>query len=263
MNETDVILKALRQTTPLKKRKRMYTPEIEPSPICSYDEVIARIGKKTRKPLKRNLSEWTNADFMRYLQELFSVRGMELSSVGIRDREIIGKTYDSLAHRLKEEMSNEVLRDYFDWWITSYGSLDHRRQFSVYIFLSDRYIDKFVRRFGVSLKPQERLQERPQEVVDNFTLYKMGGLPLLLMSKGIVQTCSLLKERNEKNIFTEVVKTMQKFSKDTLLEIMEITLKGAPYPRKDEIDFISLARPVLEFYGLKKFINIKYQEYFE
>ena len=188
---------------------------------------------------------------------MLSVSGSQLPTNSIYNREIIGKTYDILAVSLQEKMDNTILKEYIEWWINAY-CLNNRSQ-TVYLngMLNDGYINKFLSRHV------ESKSVLPESQVDDATLYKVGGLQSLLLSKGIVAAHSYLIKTNETNISTKISDTLKKCSKKMIVNVVNITMKNKSYSKSALVDFISIAKPALDFFGIKDFNHINYKEFFQ
>jgi len=268
MNERDLILRALRKSPPPVCHK-MVMQEIEPSIDEGPDAITALAKKQSRKhkteskSKRKKLSQWTSSDFLRYINKMLSVHDLRLESTNIRDRDNINRLYDVFAKQLQDKMSNVVLKEYLDWWISSYSPFMHDYHIYATTFLRDDLIGKFLSRYKVSNKEVQESELKPDTSVSEDVLYEMGGLQMLLMSRGIVSSYRVLKSRNTLNPFLKISSTLRDFSKDIVRKTMEITLGLSPYNNDDIIDFISVAQPALDFYGLREFSNISYQGYFK
>ncbi len=266
MNERDLILKALQQASP-HRRCRMVVREIEPSIDAGPDAITALATKQSRKrkavsrSKMKKLSEWNGSDFLRYINEMLSVHDLRLESTNVRDRDNVNRLYDILAKQLQEKMSNVVLKEYFDWWISSYGPFMHDYQIYAATFLRDDLVSKFLKRYEAPDAPKP-VQPVDSDVSED-VLYEMGGLQMLLMSRGIVSSYRVLRSKNTLNPFGKISSTLRDFSKDVVRKTMKITLELSPYNDDDTIDFVSVARPALDFHGLKEFLNISYQGCFK
>ena len=264
MDETQAILDAMSMDRPEKTRKRVMN-EIEPMP-GEEEDVLMRMAKREarrERARKKPLRKWTMTDFMRYLNTLLSVHCLHLEKMSARDREIMAGLHDKFVDHLGEKMDNMVLRNYLDWWVSCFAASMHERRVYVGNVAQENTVEKFLRRYKDDIKDYRTDSEQPSEQnVDEYALFELGGLSMLLMSKGIVSANRVLKERNKDNIFSRISNTLMGFSKDVVLSTMEATLEGAPYNDEDSVDFISLARPALNYYAIKKFDNMRYQNCF-
>ncbi len=263
VDETQMILNAMSQSSPRKRSKKM--DEVEPDlfcarkddPIWKLSESMARKKKHARKPLR----EWTSADLLKHLNEILSIHDLRLERAAARDREVMSSLYDQFVDCLPE-MSNKVMKDYLEWWVSCYAPTMHDREIYVNLLTQENYLKKFLQRYNVTPTTTAPTQERPAPGVDDATLYKMGGLPMLLVSKGIVVSCRLLERLDEKDIFIRISKALRELPKNVLMDVMETTASGSPYDPSDEVDFVSLARPALSFYGLNNYLKLQYKQHF-
>lgn len=270
MNETELILGAIQKSAPPKRRRKVMR-EFEPSPVEENDTVLRDLANKqvkrrktTSQRKRKSIIQWSNTDFIKYLSEMLSVHGLRLSSTGVRDRDNISRVYDAMAERLQEEMSNAILKTYFEWWVSSYGPFLTNEPIYTGTFAADHLIEKFLSRYDYTKQeaPKVTVKEEAMEI-DEYTLYDLGGLPMVLTSKGLVVTYKVLREKKIDDIFSKISSALRDLSKDAVCTTMENTFKGAPYKEGDKVDFISVSRRALEFHGLKKYKKISYQDYFK
>jgi hypothetical protein len=242
--------------------------EIEPSPISIENDAISKMASKiTKKPRKKPLRKWEPSDFLKYLVQALSNEGMSLERVGARDREDMAFLYDELVRRVDEQMNNTVMRDYLDWWTGTHARKVFGQPLYVKSLANDRFLDQFIRlKFGaVAENPSASVSAPPattHKEVDAQTLYRMGGLPMLLRSKGIVITARILRDKNDSNWLMRISQALQDFPKNAVQETMERTV-GASYPLEDMVDFISIARPALEFHRIRDYSNMNYRGCFK
>ena len=266
MNESQLIAQALKMNAP-SKHKRKVMMEIEPSPIDVSNDAISRIASKiTKKPRKKPLRQWEPSDFVKYFTEALSNQSMSLERAGARDREDMAFLYDEFVRRIDERMNNTVLRDYLDWWTESHARKMFGQSLYVKALSNERFLDQFIKlKFGtVTEKPfvSAPSPEITHREIDAQTLYRMGGLPMLLRSKGIIVTASLLREKNDNNWLIRISQALQEFTVEAMQETMEHTT-GKVYPFEDMVDFISIARPALEFHRIREYSGINYRDYFK
>jgi len=285
MDETRVIKDALLSSGgKIKKKVRKLMHEIEPIPFEEHDEVTAQIIKRNKQKIKiqgspqsKNINKWSNTDFLRYIKYLSGLSGFSFSASfsSVKDREVISKIYDKIAFHIQQDMNNKILREYIEWWINSYSYLMSGREIYPSIFIFDSYINKFVSRIRLQNIPGNGLstyKDKEQEFIDNtnkkepiddITLYNHGGLPMLIMSKGIVISYTVLRQKGINSIFTKISAALQKLSNKALQKTMEITLQNAPYPREDIVDFIALSRAALVYHNMKQYLSLQYKDYFK
>jgi hypothetical protein len=86
---------------------------------------------------------------------------------------------------------------------------------------------------------------------------------MLLMSKGIVAAGKLLRGKGITDWIMRLSTTIRGFSKNVILEVMEVSVRSSPYNTSDMFDFISIARPTLQYYGIRNYDNLRYQDFFK
>lgn len=271
MNETQLILNALQMPSP-KKRTKLVMKELHPcdevaDPENKVIEELVRKQVRRRKSEKRNLKksilDWTSTDFIRHVEKMLSSYGLTLQISLVRDRNTIARINDLLVKKLGDSMSNLILKDYLEWWVSVNAPFLHD---TVYLgaLASETTVGKFTLRIPSSQQIEPEDQKIVKETkVDPEMLLKMGGLSMVLCSSGIVLTCSLLSKKGEKNVFSKVSSELRGLSEGAVRQSIESTLKNAPYSLDQSIDFISIARSAIEFHGLKDYKNISYRDYFK
>jgi hypothetical protein len=261
-----MILAAMQQSLP-QAAKRRKMKEIEPDPLVDGPDAICQLAqRKKRQPKVRKLSQWTGADFIRYMQKNLDQYGLQLDAgVGMRDSSWILRLHDLLIDHFPGANSNKLVRDYIDWWVAVHARLQGD---SIYLGLlvQSKYIDQFVESHANKPSSRRRLPSREQNTppanVDDTTLYELGGLSMLLMSSGIVRAYRILRNRNESNILSRLSTIIRGLSKQVTQETMNRTINGGPYPHDDLVDFISVARPALKYHGIKNYDTIDYRDFF-
>lgn len=271
MNETDLIVQAMRMGTPKKKRLRI--PEIEPSPIDTNNDPISKMANKPlRKKRTKALRYWEAPEFLQYLIKALSNHSVTLARVSVRDREDMAYLYDELVRRIGDDMNNEVMRDYIDWWTSTHARKMYGDELYARRLSDDRYVDQFVRlKFNKTVdilsEPETASAPAPtaptHKEVDAQTLYQMGGLPMLLRAKGVVTAAQILREKGDSNWLMRISQTLRDFPKDAVLDTMERTMSGAPYPPDLMVDFISISRPALEYYRIREYSGLTYRDCFK
>lgn len=268
-NENELILQALTQSSPPSKKRyeaEMFLDDLIESP---QDDPIWKLAKKEErkeKARKKTIEEWSGADFLRYLNDRLTNYGLKLERAGIRDRDCVSKLFDDFVRCLGKKMTNEILREYFDWWISVNASNLHGEKIYIYRLMGRFDIEKFITRYEERSKVQTPIIPKinvSQPTPDDMMIYEVSGLPAVLMKKGIVVGHRILKEKKTDNAFQLIIKTLQSFSKETLGKTMDVTLAGAPYPQSDTVDFLSLARHALQFHKIVKYLKLDYKSYFK
>lgn len=272
MNETELIFAAIRQPMPVRKRKKvMY--EIEPDPIDNSEpDAIAEIVKKKKALQKRELkrkrrpvSQWSNLDFLSHVNSLLLNYGGRLESATVTDCEVLSSAYDSFADLLGRKMSNAVLKEYLEWWVNCFGSTTANNAISIRALVPHHLLQKFASRYLDNI-PVKHDSKKPVTVstvpsVSMDDLYDHGGLPMVLMSYGIVNAYHLLTKRNDPKAFEQIISALKSLSKKVLDKVMSRTLELAPY-NGERVDFVSLAKAALDYHNLAKFKSVQYGDYF-
>lgn len=272
MNESDLIVQAMRMGTPKKRRKRI--PEIEPSPINTNDDAISKMAnKRVRKKKNKPLRHWEAPEFLQYLIKALSNHGVTLARVSVRDREDMAYLYDELVRRINEDMNNTVMRDYIDWWTATYARKMYGDELYARKLSDDQYIDRFVNlKFNKttdilseteSATPVSASPAEPHKEVDAQTLYQMGGLPMLLRAKGIVIAAQVLREKGDNNWLMRLSQKLHDFPKDAVLETLQTTIEQAPYPADCMVDFVSIANPAMSYHRIRDYSKLNYHDFFK
>ncbi len=266
MDEAQLIVQAMQMSTPF-KRKHKVLREIEPSLIDVSDDAISRMaGKKTKKQRNKPLKQWEPTEFLKHFVKSLSNYDMALERLGARDREDMAFLYDELVRRVGEQMNNTVMRDYLDWWTGTHARKLYDQEIYVRTLANDRYLNQFVSLKLVSKlpTPDQPNTDIPKvnKEVDAQTLYSIGGLPTLLRSKGIVVAARILREKEDNNWLMRISQALQDFPKEAVQETMLCTT-GSTYPSEDMVDFISIARPALEYHRIKDYLSMNYRDCFE
>ncbi len=268
VDERKLILDALKQSSP-RKTKRRIMREIEPSLIDGNDPILkaARREAKKAKRARKLVEEWTNSDFVHYLSQTMPTFGVELEKRGMPDVERMGKIYDKMVRRLGNRMDNHILKEYLDWWMSTCTDGLSSRNVYVKSLMNDWFLTKFYNRFddlpaspiAISL---EKSQKHDSDLDEN-ALYQLGGLPMVVMSKGIVVGHRVSKARGSSDSEKVLTSIINSFSKNVIRQVMLVTLVNAPYERSDSIDFVTMMKPILSSHGIEEFFNMNYLDYFK
>lgn len=261
MDETELILRAIAKSAPIKPKKRIMH-EIDPDPTVFGKDAIWALAEKMKKKPKRSvpLNRWSNIEFARYLDSILKVHGLHLERLSPKESDAVAGIHDKLVLILNDKMNPQVLKDYFDWWVSCYAQSMHGRKIYVASLSQDYMITRFTERYNADTrKPQTEIKKN--ENVSDEQIYKLGGLSMLLMSRGVVNSYKLLK--NDSNTIVRISETMRKLSKEVVTEIVDTTINLGPYSESDKVDFLSISKPSLDYHGVKKFQSLNYQRYFE
>lgn len=271
MTETELILSAMKMGMPKKQKKRVMK-EIEPDPVIDAldDPIWKKASRKPRAP--KTVNQWNYRDFVRHVQKTLGLMGLRLESgVGYgRDENLIVKLHDMFVPHFGDSMSNQILRDYLEWWIASYARLQDR-PISLRTMMRDYHIARFIKSYGnnqrsltmpVAASPPVADRSAAPEVSDD-ELYALGGISMLLMSRGIVVANRVLTAKGEPKPLLQISRSLRSLSKGVLDQVMRTTLEASPYPKQDAVDFISLARPALRYHRINSFDHVQYMDSFK
>lgn len=278
LNETDMILKALGKSAPVKaeKPKKRIMKEMDPDDLAPNDGLFfGFIDKEEQRKLKKSktpVKKWNNLDFVRYLDSILKLHDLRLERLSVIDSQAIGLLYDKFVPALKDKMSPDILKDYIDWWVSCYASNMHGRKIYVASISQDFLIERFLTRFeledtlgirGNKVQAVAEKSSKDSTPITDAQLYKLGGLSMLLMSRGIVHAHNLLKP-SDNNVIMRIAETLKKMSKEVVIEVLETTKNLSPYPISQVVDFMSMSKMALDFYGItKKYETVKYRSYFK
>ena len=272
--DTELIMSAVSSIKP-KPRTQKMLQEIDDNGVHDFEfeptvtDAISKLAKKVQRTEKRRrmpVVEWTSVNFLTFINEQLKTYGFRLADTG-RKYDLLMRLYDKLAVHLGMLMSNQIFKEYLEWWIVTYAPTYNSHELAVQIMGRDSYIETFVDRYKSRLDTGKlELTKKsvvPKKDITDDKIYDTGGLPMLLMSRGIAISFNVMRSKGEKNIFTRISKSLREFSKDILLRTIEVTVNRAPYNESGKVDFVALAKPALDFYGIKKFKDLDYNEYFK
>lgn len=253
--ETDLILKAINKTN-----EDRYLSEVDP---------IAKIIKTEEKRKKReskSIKDWIGKDFLLYINKELKPHSLRLDRISVSESDKVLKLYDDFVSYLKTSMSNKVLKDYFEWWISTHARTLSREEPLFINRMMGRFdIEKFIKSYRE--RPDKMIEEFVEEVpqqpekLSDEVIYETSGLSALLMSSGIVKAYLILKKKKADNLLMQISTVLQTFSKKVLTDVMKRTIMGK-YDPNDVVDFISLARPALAYHNMKEYLKMDYRQYF-
>lgn len=270
MEERDLILSAIKKPTPVKRRRKVMK-DIEPSIDVGSDAITqiakkkARIENSHRLRRRKKVSEWSNTDFLKHMNEMLKNYGLRMCEAP-KDKDTVNRIYDIMVNKVHDRMSNEVLKEYFEWWVSSHAPFIHDNELYVSILAAEYLIDKFLTRYQVNEDVTSLNNTNGSSKIDQYvdldvdTLLSMGGLSMALCSKGIVLTYMSLREKEE-NVFVKISNVLRGLSENAVRQSIENTLKFAPY-KSQLVDFVSIAKAAIDFHNLKDYRNISYRDYF-
>ncbi len=191
MNERALILEAIQKKDAFADK---HLPQMDQDVI---EKTVKRMKKRERFRSKPVLG-WNNVDFLNYIQTTLKEFGVVfLGGNHRRDSDILNRVHDSLAHRLKSEMSNDILKEYVDWWMSHYAPRLTTEGFQIYGMLSEDKISRFAKRYTRNTSsPSFIVHKEMDQPCDEYTLYDSSGLAMslsLVMFRGVCLTLVRLK----------------------------------------------------------------------
>lgn len=261
MSENDWIMKAVAAAK--------IDPIMEATEAISFSEndAITDIMKRDNRKAKarrKPVSEWKGKDFLLFLDTELKPYGLRVDSMSQRDILLVNKLYDKFVLFLRDGMNNEILRSYIEWWVSVYAK-NQSKNIPIYRLMGHFDIEKFMSRHNAPILPisTAKINPAPASTLDAPTIYATGGVPVLVMKLGIVRSCSYLNKVKPESFLGLVSMALKGFSKGVLESVMQNTISQSPYSSNELIDFISLARPALQFHGIKKYTSVNYRDFFE
>ena len=118
------------------------------------DAILTLVKKRTRREsFKHKLcSQWNNTDFLRYLDSTMKDFGVSRIMGNVRrDGDYINKLYDRMVKKIGTQMTNEILREYMDWWCSIWAPRLTGSGFHINNLLEERHINTFFRRYNHSI----------------------------------------------------------------------------------------------------------------
>lgn len=266
MDERALILNAIK-----KKKEHTPTPEVDfnfPEP-----DVLDKWAKKKKRQESfrgKSVEDWTNTDFLRYLDFMLKDFGASRVKENVRrDSDRINHLHDQIAKRLiSATMSNSILKEYLEWWCSIWAPRLTGGEFHLNLLRQDYQVNRFTNRYNaqretIAAPPVEPKVESSASLdVNDEDIYDLGGASLLLMKRGIVICHRILKQRGVTNPDQVMKETLEHFNKEVLMKVMIITLQHSPYPMADKVDFISIASSVLNQHGLSEYSLLSYEAHF-
>ncbi len=240
MDERSIILNAI--------KNKDSTPIDFDFPEPDAIEKWAKRKRRQESFRQKNIVDWTNADFLNYLDHMLKDFGAVRLKLNMRtDSNTLDLVHDKLVKYI-QEVSNAVLREYMEWWCSIWAPRMTGKELYLRSMLQDQQIKRFSTRY-TNRKSEEQILPIASTVINDAQIYDLGGLDLLVMKQGIVAGYRLMKKRPA-NPDEVMQQTLSHFNKDTLTTVMNVTFENSPYPSEDKIDFIELAKPFLEAQGL-------------
>lgn len=263
MDERALILNAIKQ------KKKQNVPEVDfdfPEP-----DVIEKWAKRKKHQESfrgKQVDDWTNVDFLHYLDYMLKEFGVVRAQENTRrDSDKINHLHDRLVKQLTIEMNNSILKEFLEWWCSIWAPRLTGSEFHLNLLIQDYQVNRFASRYKkediTEPSPAVILKQTETTSVNDDSIYDLGGLSLLLMKRGLVAGHRVLKKRGISHIDQVMHKTIRQFNKEVLVNVLKITLQESPYPKSDKVDFISLATSALNHFGLTEYTQVSYCAYFK
>lgn len=260
MDERTLIINAL--------KKANDTPA-QPDPLnFSGPDAIEAMAKRMKRReafQTKSCKDWNNIDFLNYIDFLLKEFGTARTQTNVRcDSDAVNKLHDELARHLADCMSNEILKEYIEWWCSIWAIKLAVNSFRLRSLINPEHI----RRFSSRYKETEptlpgKVVESPQKSKDDEAIYDFGNLPLLLMNRGIVISIMLLRRKNVTDPVSEIQRELSTFASSALVKVMNVTTENAPYHKSLTVDFLQIAKPFLAKHSIGDFEAIQISNYFK
>ena len=277
-DDMSIILAAYRETqkgvSGSKKKKQVVQDIFDDGLSHFYDgcetDALAGVVKKIKTEKRhrhRRVSEWEYKDFLSYFNSLLSNYGVTYERLGPRvDLLSMGKVYDRMVELIGYDMNEEKLKEYLEWWTNMYAERYHDNPLKVSFLTNEHQIQKFIKRIAQSEDSADNIntgsiKSEPSDISAK-DIYDLGGLPALLMEKGIVVAWEYLKRTKQNSTIQDIFVVLETFSKEVLENTMKITIDNAPYDMSQKIDFVELAYPLLDKFNLEAYKKLSCATHF-
>lgn len=265
MNERSLIINAIKQ-----KKKNTLEVDLD-FPEPDVIEKWAKRKKKLESFKGKQIKEWTNVDFLHYLDYMLKEFGVVRAKENTRrDSDKINHLHDLLVKRIPIKMNNSILREFLEWWCSIWAPRLTGSEFHLNLLIQDYQIIRFANRYkkedlDIAEPVFVESKQLSSSSINDDDIYDLGGLSLLLMKRGIVVGCRVLKKREVSDAISSsmIQKVLMKFSKEVLVNVLKITLQEAPYSESDKVDFISLGSSALNRFGLTEYMQVPHGIYFK
>jgi len=257
MNEKFEILKSIKKAANAKSK--------------TDGDVIAKLAKTKTKQDRykiRHIEEWEQSDFLSYLYNLFKSFGIICILNSRRDFDLINAIHDQLVIRFQKKITNKVLKDYFDWWCSTCGVKYSGAEINLRYLTNAVSLSRFASGYqtnvehNIDVKQENKIQQNNHSIE---AIFNCGGISRLILDKGIVVSCDFLMDKNKTNLTTEInniSKHLKLFDNETLLSIIDTTIKLAPYNKHLSFDFVDLVKSMLPVEWHLKLSHIKFMVFF-
>lgn len=214
--------------------------------------------------------QWNGSDFIRYLDSILKDFKVPKTFGNYRQEcYYINSLYDTMVGLLGEKMNNGVLKDYIQWWCSIKAPRLTGSGFYLKMLVSDSMMKKFVSRYenndnSLTEKPMINTFSSLPDINDDISMYNLGGVPLLLIKRGIVisRFVSIQQGTEEHKSNNEIIKFLSEFNLEAIQKVVDITISNAPYAKCMEFDFISLIHSKLHYSQSLNIVNLEYKSYF-
>jgi hypothetical protein len=273
LSDTELILLAAKKPVPHNKTQyhltdlfaEYHTDELQDVGtvrVRGEKDPINELGRKEyqrKKKKTRPLHQWTATDFTSYLKECLKEMGVLLQVGGnARAGQFVGNIHDNLVDLLKdyvEEITNEIIKDYLDWWMHTQAHRFSGAQITLGYLDSMDKLNTFCNRYRYEREetpmpnPVESETQVTTSQLTDEQLYGLG-LEMFLIERGIVNVYHFLQKIRHTAAVAAIQHATDSFSKPVLQSLIKKTLDGAPY-RGEFVDFFDVVRPALVKNGLQ------------
>ncbi len=251
MDERSLIINAIKNGTPEDSISF-------PGPDAILD--LAKKRKRRESFKQKSCGVWNNADFLRYIDFTMKEFGVSRIMGNIRrDGDYINQLYDRMVKKIGDQMSNEILRSYIDWWISIWAPRLTGSGFHLKNLLDDKHINRFFQRYR-EMEIESPSNDQISE--DDLMIFELGGLPLLAIKRGLVIGYHVATGK-----LPEPQRALQAvlgdLSREMLIAVVKATIQNAPYPKSCEIDFLGITAPFLKQENIVEFDNVSSESYFK
>lgn len=261
MDERALIVNAIKQ-------KKQNIPEIDfDFPEPDVIEKWAKRKKRQESFKAKQIENWTNVDFLHYLDYMLKEFGVVRAKQNTRrDSDKINQLHDQLVNQLTIEMNNSILKEFLEWWCSIWAPRLTGSEFHLNLLIQNYQVNRFASRYQKDItepSPAAIPKQTKSISISDDSIYELGGLSLLLMKRGLVVGHRVLKSKGVSHIDQMMHKTIGQFNKEVLVNVLKITLQESPYPESDKVDFISFATSALNRFGLTEYTQVLYGSYFK
>lgn len=235
-------------------------------------EKWAKRKKRLESFKGKAVEEWTNVDFLHYLDYMLKEFGVVRAKENTRrDSDKINHLHDRLVKQIQIQMNNSILKGYLEWWCSIWAPRLTGSEFHLGLLIQDYQVSRFANRYKkeeeilpeMSKQTPQTPQTPSSEPINDDTIYNLGGLSLLLMKRGLVAGYRILKKHGQPHADQTMQNTIEQFSKEVLVKVLKITFQESPYPKSDKVDFISPAVSALNRFGLTEYVKVSHGAYFK